>query len=141
MTLEEGISHIREVTINITELNDSYFNYKDNFVYLSMDIQNGKLGLRHNSIRFVLANILDQVGQPRNLNYTGYFELIVVGDFGDRLRLVEEVAESLTNFYIETEILPRIRSINENYLIENIERYDDLLKKTIKLYDREKNIF
>ena len=141
MNLESGIETIRQLSINVTELRQYEFNYKNNFLGLAENIQFGKVDLLTNSVRFILADILDKDGIPRNLNYAGYFELIVVGDFESRVRLVEEVAESLTNFYIDTEILPRIRPVNEEYLTANMEKYENLLKKTTKLYDREENIF
>jgi hypothetical protein len=141
MNLETGIETIRRFAVSVTELRQYGFNYKNNFIGLAENIQFGKSNLLTNSVRFILADILDKDGIPRNLNYAGYFELIVIGDFGNRVRLVEEVAESLTNFYIDTEILPRIRPINEEYLSTNMEKYENLLKKTTKLYDREENIF
>jgi len=141
MSLETAIKTIRQLSVSVTELRQYRFNYKNNFIGLSENIQFGKADLLTNSVRFILADILDKDGIPRNLNYAGYFELIIIGDFGNRVRLVEEVAESLTNFYIDTEILPRIRPINEEYLSVNMEEYEKLLKKTTKLYDREENIF
>lgn len=141
MNLETGIETIRRLSVSVTELRQYGFNYKNDFIGLAENIQFGKSNLLTNSVSFILADILDKEGIPRNLNYAGYFELIVIGDFGNRVRLVEEVAESLTNFYIDTEILPRIRPINEEYLSANMEKYQNLLKKTTKLYDREENIF
>jgi hypothetical protein len=141
MNLETGIETIRKLSVSVTELEQYGFNYKNDFIELAENIQFGKSDLLTNSVRFILADILDKDGIPRNLNYVGYFELIVIGDFESRVRLVEEVAQSLTNFYIDTEILPRIRPINEEYLSSNLEKYEKLLKKTTKLYDREENIF
>jgi hypothetical protein len=141
MNLESGIETIRRLAVSVTELQQYEFNYKNDFIGLAENIQFGKSNLLTNSVHFILADILDKDEIPRNLNYAGYFELIVIGDFGNRVRLVEEVAESLTNFYINTEILPRIRPINEEYLSAHMEKYEKLLKKTTKLYDREENIF
>lgn len=141
MDLENGIETIRRLSVKVTELQQYNFNYKNAFIELAENIQSGKSNLLTNSVRFILADILDKDGIPRSLNYTGYFELIVIGDFENRVGLVEEVAHSLTNFYIDTEILPSIRPINEEYLTSNMEKYEKLLKKTTKLYDREKNIF
>lgn len=141
MNLESGIETIRRLSVSVTELQQFGFNYKNDFIRLAENIQFGKSNLLTNSVRFILADILDKDGIPRNLNYAGYFELIVIGDFENRVRLVEEVADSLTNFYIETEILPRIRPVNEEYLTSNMEKYEKLLKKATKLYDRERNIF
>lgn len=141
MNLDERIEIIRRLSINITEFQQFEFNYKEDFLRLSRNIQHGKIELETNSVRFILANILDKDRTPRNLNYAGYFELIVIGDFENRVRLVEEVADSLTNFYIDTEILPKIRPINEDYLNTNFEDYKKIINTTAKLYDREENIF
>ncbi|WP_418509258.1 hypothetical protein [Corallibacter sp.] len=141
MDLQNAISHIRQLSRNVTVLQEFEFNYRNDFVRLAENTQAGKINLSTNSVRFILANILDNNGIPRNLNYAGYFELIVIGDFENRVRLVEEVAEALTNFYINTEILPRIRPINENYLSENMDKYEEIIRKTTKIYDREENIF
>lgn len=141
MDLQNAILHIRQLSRNVTEIQGFQFNYRNDFVRLARNTQAGKINLSTNSVRFILANILDNNGIPRNLNYAGYFELIVIGDFENGVRLVEEVAEALTNFYIKTEILPRIRPINENYLSENMDKYEELIRKTMKIYDREKNIF
>jgi hypothetical protein len=141
MDLNQGIENIRRLSINVTELEQFQFNYKEDFIRLSRNIQNGKIELQTNSVRFILANILDKDGKPRNLNYAGYFELIVIGDFENRVRLVEEVANSLTNFYIDTEILPKIRPINEDYFSTNFEEYEKIINTTTKLYDRDENIF
>ena len=141
MNLPNSIENIRRLSLSVTELQQFGFNYKNDFIRLSENIQSGKINLITNSVRFILADILDKDGIPRNLNYAGYFELIVIGDFENRVRLVEEVANSLTNFYIDTEILPRIRPINEEYLSTNMEKYNKLIKKTTRLYDREENIF
>lgn len=141
MNLEYGIETIRRLSVSVTELQQYEFNYKNDFIGLAKNIQFSKSNLLTNSVHFILADILDKDGLPRNLNYAGYFELIVIGEFENRVRLVEEVAQSLTNFYIETEILPSIRPINKEYLTSNMEKYEKLLKKTTKLYDREKSIF
>lgn len=141
MDLNQGIENIRRLSVNVTELQQFGFNHEVDFIRLSQNIQHGKIELETNSVRFILANILNKDGKPRNLNYAGYFELIVIGDFENRVRLVEEVANSLTNFYIETEILPKIRPINEDYLIANFKDYEKMIKTTTKLYDREENIF
>jgi len=141
MDLQTAILHIRQLSRNVTELQEFQFNYRNDFIRLAENTQAGKINLLTNSVRFILANILDNNGVPRNLNYAGYFELIVIGDFENRVRLVEEVADALTNFYIDTEILPRIRPINESYLIENMDKYEEILIKTAKIYDREENIF
>tara|TARA_R110001583_G_scaffold44966_2_gene142195 strand:- start:4474 stop:4899 length:426 start_codon:yes stop_codon:yes gene_type:complete len=141
MNLENAIEYIRHLSLSVTGLEQYNFNYKSDFIRLSENIQSGKADLITNSVRFILADILDKDGIPRNLNYAGYFELIVIGDFENRVRLVEEVADSLTNFYIDSEILPRIRPINEEYLSANMEKYEKLIKKTTRLYDREENIF
>jgi hypothetical protein len=141
MDLESSIFYIRRTSLPITNFRDETFNYKDDFFDLSSRIQDGKLDLTSNSVRFMLAKILSSELTPRNLNYTGYFELIVIGDFESEVNLVEEVANSLTTFYLNTEILPRIRPINENYLRENIEKYNDIINKTVLIYDREESIF
>jgi hypothetical protein len=141
MDLESSIFYIRRTSLPITNFRDETFNYKDDFFDLSSRIQDGKLDLTSNSVRFMLAKILNSELTPRNLNYTGYFELIVIGDFESEVNLVEEVANSLTTFYLNTEILPRIRPINENYLRENIEKYNDIINKTVLIYDREESIF
>lgn len=141
MDLQNAISHIRQLSRNVTGLQEFQFNYRNDFIRLAENTQAGKINLSTNSVRFILANILDNNGIPRNLNYAGYFELIIIGDFENRVRLVEEVAEALTNFYINTEILPRIRPINENYLSENMDKYEEIIRKTTKIYDREENIF
>ena len=141
MDLQTAILHIRQLSRNVTELQEFQFNYRNDFIRLAESTQEGKTNLLTNSVRFILANILDNDGIPRNLNYAGYFELIVIGDFENRVRLVEEVADALTNFYIDTEILPRIRPINESYLSENMEKYEEIIRKTAKIYDREENIF
>ncbi len=141
MDLQTAILHIRQLSRNVTELQEFQFNYRNDFIRLAENTQAGKTNLLTNSVRFILANILDNNGVPRNLNYAGYFELIVIGDFENRVRLVEEVADALTNFYIDTEILPRIRPINESYLSENMDKYEEIIRKTAKIYDREENIF
>lgn len=125
--------------INSYELFD--FNHKANFLRLAEKVQRGKINLAQNSVRFILANILKDDRAPRNLNYSGFFELIVIGEFEDRVQLVEDVSSALTEFYIDTEILPRIRPINEDYIQENLKKYLEIIEKTVIIYDRERNIF
>ncbi|MEP6262762.1 MAG: hypothetical protein ABJ092_14395 [Gillisia sp.] len=141
MELNIAIENIRHLSLDVNRLDQFRFNHKEDFIILARNIQYGKIDLVSNSVRFILADILNKNSVPRNLNYSGYFELIVIGDFENRVRLVEEVADSLTNFYINTEILPKIRPINEGYLSDNFDQYEKLIKRTTKLYDREENIF
>lgn len=132
---------IREKAKRINNLEIIDFNFKEDFLTLAEKIQYGKVNLAQNSVGFILANILDENKNPRNLNYSGFFELLVIGDFENRVQLVEEVATALTDFYISTEILPRIRPINEDYLQENLGEYLRVINKSAIIYDRERNIF
>ncbi len=134
-------NRIREICLRIDSYELFDFNHKVDFLRLAEKVQRGKIDLAQNSVRFILANILKDNRTPRNLNYSGFFELIVIGEFEDRVRLVEDVSSALTEFYIDTEILPRIRPINEDYIQENLEKYLKIIEKTVIIYDRERNIF
>lgn len=138
--MESEFEIIRETCKAINYIRDKEFNHKNDFIKLSEGIYEGKSNLRQNSIRFICVNILNKNSKPRNLNYSGNFEFIIIGDFNDRIELVEGASEALTSFYIETEILPTIRPINEHFLVENIEKYKKNLSKSIIIYDRERNI-
>ena len=107
------------------------------FLWLSNEIYEGKALLRINTVDFIVAKILNAKGRIFKFSrQQRYFDLFVIGTFRKVFRPTYYVAEALTDFYLEMNILPNIIAVPKHIFMKNTRGYVNRIKGGVLLYER-----
>jgi hypothetical protein len=132
MTETEIIDYIRNSTISLSDIDDSYISI---FKWLSAEIYEGKAPLKTNSVQFIIAKILTRQRQTVDIRTRSQFDVYVVGDFQRTFSPVLRVAEAFATFYSEIGVLPNIIPLPKHRLKKD-KGLLNKLKNGVILYER-----